>query len=204
MYQTYPDGKPPPEKYGQSRSPVPVSVDNAVRVMYMGAAASLIGIVIDLATVGPPRDKPVTLDNNGPELTATQLTASVHAATGAHVTIGALVVAGVIGVMLWIWMAQSNQSGKRWARIVATVLFGVDTLSLIAGINGASALSGTAATRIYGTAIWLIGLAAIVLLWQRTSCAYFRGSAAMSANQLQPAAGPATARRGGPGSRGRR
>jgi hypothetical protein len=174
MYQTYPDGKSPPEKYGQPRSPIPVPVDNAVRVMYMGAAASLIGVVIDLATVGPPRDQLATPNDNGAALTATQLTASVHVATGAHLAIFALVVAGVIGVAAWIWMAQSNQSGKRWARIVATVLFGVDTLSLIAGINGASALSGTAATRTYGIVIWLIGLAAIVLLWQRTSSAYFR------------------------------
>jgi hypothetical protein len=73
-------------------------------------------------------------------------------------------------------MAQSNQAGKSWARVVATLLFGVDTLSLIADINGASALSGTAATRIYGIIVWLIGLAAIILLWQRTSSDYFRGS----------------------------
>ncbi|MGD0701116.1 MAG: hypothetical protein ABSA02_14655 [Trebonia sp.] len=169
MYQTYPDGNQPPEQYSQSASPVPQSVDNAVRFMYMGAAASLIGIVIDLATVGPVRDKLVTLNNNSARLTSTQATDTEH------VAIGALIVAGVIGVVLWIWMAQSNRSGKSWARIVATVLFGIDTISLIADINGASALSGTAATRIYGIVIWLIGLAAIILLWQRTSSDYFRG-----------------------------
>jgi hypothetical protein len=171
MYQTFPDGDQPPGQYGQSASPVPPSVDNAVRFMYMGAAASLIGIVIDLATVGPLRDKLVAVGNNGAKLTSMQVTNSEH------VAIGALLVAGVIGVVLWIWMAQSNQAGKSWARIVATVLFGIDTISLIADINGASALSGTAATRIYGIIIWLIGLAAVVLLWQRTSSDYFRGSA---------------------------
>jgi hypothetical protein len=170
MYQTYPDGDQPPGQYGQSATPVPQSVDNAVRVMYMGAAASLIGIVIDLATVGPLRDKLVTMNNNGAKLTSLQVTDSEH------VAIGALIVAGVIGVVLWIWMAQSNQAGKRWARIVATVLFGIDTLSLIADVNGASALSGTVPTRIYGIAIWLIGLAAVILLWQRTSSDYFRAA----------------------------
>lgn len=170
MYQAFSDGDQPPGQYGQSAPSVPQSVDNAVRVMYMGAAASLIGIVIDLATVGPLREKLVTLNNNGAKLTSTQV------ADSQHVAIGALIVAGVIGVVLWIWMAQSNQAGKSWARIVATVLFGIDTISLIADINGASALSGTVATRIYGIAIWLIGLAAIVLLWQRTSSDYFRGS----------------------------
>jgi hypothetical protein len=170
MYQAFPDGDKPPAQYLASAPPVPASVDNAVRVMYMGAAASLIGIVIDLATVGPLRDKLVTLNNDDAKLTSTQVTYSEH------VAIGALIVAGVIGVVLWIWMAQSNQAGKSWARIVATALFGIDTLSLIADINGASALSGTAATRIYGIIIWLIGLAAIILLWQRASSDYFRGS----------------------------
>lgn len=155
MYQAFPDGNQPPTPYGQSAPSVPQSVDNAVRFMYMGAAASLIGIVIDL---------------HGAKLTSTQVTDSQH------VAIGALIIAGVIGVAAWVWMAQSNQAGKRWARIVATLLFGIDTLSLIADINGASALSGTAATRIYGIVIWLIGLAAIILLWQRTSSDYFRGS----------------------------
>jgi hypothetical protein len=170
MYQAFPDGSQPPAQYGQSAPSVPQSVDNAVRVMYMGAAASLIGIVIDLATVGPLRDKLVTVNNHGAKLTSAQVTVSEH------VAIGALIVAGVIGIAVWIWMAQSNQAGKSWARIVATVLFGVDTLSLIADVNGASALSGTVATRIYGIVIWLIGLAAIILLWQRTSSDYFRGS----------------------------
>ena len=169
MYQAFPDGNQPPAGCGQPAPSVPQSVDNAVRFMYMGAAASLIGIVIDLATVGPLRDKLATASSHGATLTSTQVTDSQP------VAIGALIVAGVVGVAVWIWMAQSNQAGKSWARIVATVLFGVDTLSLIADINGASALSGTVATRAYGIVIWLIGLAAVILLWQRTSSDYFRG-----------------------------
>ena len=170
MYQAFPDGSQPPAQYGESTPSVPQSVDNAVRFMYMGAAASLIGIVIDLATVGPLRDNLVALNSHGAKLTSTQVTDSQH------VAIGALIIAGLIGIAAWIWMAQSNQAGKSWARIVATLLFGIDTLSLIADINGASALSGTAATRVYGIIIWLIGLAAIILLWRRTSSDYFRGS----------------------------
>ena len=170
MYQAFPDGNEPPAPCGQSAPSVPQSVDNAVRFMYMGAAASLIGIVIDLATVGPVREKLVAVNNQGAKLASTQATDSEH------VAIGALIVVGVIGIVAWIWMAQSNQAGKNWARIVATVLFGIDTLSLIADVNGASALSGTVATRICGIVIWLIGLAAVILLWQRTSSDYFRGS----------------------------
>ena len=170
MYQAYPDGVQPGSQFGQSAPPIPRSVAKAVQVMYVGAVASLIGISIDLAKAGSLRARLVTV-NNGAKLTPTQVTDTDHLA------IGALIAADLIGAALWYWMAQSNQAGKSWARIVATVLFGIDTLSLIGDINGASALSGTVATRIFGIVVWLIGLAAIILLWQRTSSDYFRRAA---------------------------
>jgi hypothetical protein len=169
MYQAYPDGVQPSAPYGQPGSPLPQSVARAVRVMYAGAVASLIGISIDLATAGSLRARLVTI-NNGAKLTPAQVTDTEHLA------IGALVVTGLIGAALWYWMAQNNRAGKGWARIVATVLFGIDTLGVIADIDGTSALAGTVATRIFGIVVWLIGLAAVILLWQRASSDYFRGS----------------------------
>ena len=87
--------------------------------------------------------------------------------------IGVFIVSGLLGAALWLWMAQANKAGKSWARIVATVLFAIDTLNVAVG---ASAVSGGGATRIYGLVIWLIGLAAVILLWQRPSSEYFKGT----------------------------
>ena len=84
--------------------------------------------------------------------------------------IGISIAGGLIGAALWLWMAQSCRAGKSWARIVSTVLFGIDTLSVIASF---ARVTNGAAGRIFSIVIWLVGLAAIILLWQRESSAYF-------------------------------
>ena len=48
MYQPYPGGAELPEL---QRPPAPPSVLNAVKVRYVGAVTSLLGIVIDILTV---------------------------------------------------------------------------------------------------------------------------------------------------------
>jgi hypothetical protein len=48
MYQPYPAGAQMPEI---ERPPVPSQVANAVKVMYLGAATSIVGIIIDILTV---------------------------------------------------------------------------------------------------------------------------------------------------------
>jgi hypothetical protein len=155
MYQAYPSGSPPP---------APASVARAVRVMYAGAWASLIGIVVDLVTVHSLQARLVTMTNaNGTRLTPAQVTQQEHLA------IGSLIVTGLVGIALWVWMARSNRDGKSWARTVSTVIFGIATVGVIGDVSGSSALAGTIETRIYGIVVWLIGLVAVILLWRRES-----------------------------------
>lgn len=160
MYQAYPSGDQPP---------LPRPVATAVRVMYAGAWASLLGIVIDLVTVHSLQARLVTMTNpNGTRLTPAQVTQQEHLA------IGSLIVMGLVGIALWIWMARGNRDGKSWARTVSTVIFGIATVGVIGDANGSSALASTIETRIWGIVVWLIGLVAVVLLWQRGSAGYFR------------------------------
>jgi hypothetical protein len=156
MYQPYPGGARMPEPSPQQ--PAPPSIVNAARVMYAGAAASLIGVAIDFATLGSLKSD---IHNRSPKLTPSQLT------TAEHIAIAEFIVAGLIGAALWIFVAQVCRTGKNWGRILATVLFGIDTLAQLFTPLGGGA-------RIYAILIWLIGLAATVLLWQRPSTEYFR------------------------------
>ena len=170
MYQPYPGGDQSPQQYGQPAQPVapiPPPVTRAVQLMYFGAAASLIGIVINLTTVNALKNE---ILKRRPNLTPTQLT------NAEHVEIALLVVGGLIGAALWIWMAQTCKRGLGWARIVSTVLFAIETISALAAVSGAGAIAGAGASRIYGVLVWLIGLAAIILLWQRASSDYFKGA----------------------------
>ena len=100
-----------------------------------------------------------------PGYTATQVN------NAEHLEIGLFIAGGLIGAALWLWMAQSCRAGKGWARVVSTVFFGIDTLSVLVGVAG---VQGGGVSRIYGILVWVIGLIAIVLLWQRSSSDYFR------------------------------
>jgi hypothetical protein len=159
-YQPYPGGTQMPEP--ATRPPVPQSITRAVQLMYAGAAASLIGIIIALTTLSSIKSQIVS---KNPSLTTTQVN------NAQHVAIGVLIASGLIGAALWLWMAQSSKAGKNWARIVSTVLFGIETINVVAG---ASAISSGGASRVYSIVIWLIGLGAIIFLWQRSSTEYFK------------------------------
>jgi hypothetical protein len=159
-YQPYPGGTQMPEP--ATRPPVPQSITRAVQLMYAGAAASLIGIIIALTTLSSIKSQIIS---KNPSWTATQVN------NAEHVAIGILIASGLLGAALWLWMAQSSKAGKNWARIVSTVLFAIQTINVLAG---ASAVASGGASRIYSIVIWLIGLGAIIFLWQRSSTEYFK------------------------------
>jgi hypothetical protein len=160
MYQPYPGGAQSPEQAPASAPPQ--SVLRAVKVMYVGLAASLIGIIVDMTTLSATRS---AILKQNPSYTATQLN------NAEHLQIGLFIAGGLIGAALWLWMAQSCRAGKGWARVVSTVFFGIDTLSVLVG---AVAVQGGGLSRIYGILVWVIGLIAVILLWQRSSSDYFR------------------------------
>jgi hypothetical protein len=163
MYQRFPGDA------AQSHEPAPLvnapqSVLRAVRVMYVGLAASLLGVVVDLTTLSATRSE---ILKRNPGYTAAQLNSAEH------LEIGVFIAGGLIGAALWLWMAQKCRAGKGWARVVSTVFFGIETLSVLAGAAGAT---GGGLTRVYGLVVWVIGLTAIIFLWQRSSSDYFRGA----------------------------
>jgi hypothetical protein len=157
MYQPYPTGAQMPDI---ERPPVPSQVANAVKVMYVGAATSIIGIIIDILTVNATKS---AIERRSHHLTTSQLNASQHA------LIAGFIVGGLIGAAAWIIVARNCQGGKNWARITGSVLFAIVTIDTIVGLT--APLAG--AVKIWGVVVWLVGLAAVVLLWQRPSTEFF-------------------------------
>ena len=78
-----------------------------------------------------------------------------------------LMVAGLVVIALWLWMARANGQGRTWARIVSTVLFGLATLQLPGGFTKPVSHAGFVAA-------WLVGAAAVWLLWRPASSAFFK------------------------------
>ena len=162
MYQPYPSAGQAPEP---ARPEPPPSMVMAVRLMYAGAVVSAVSLVVGLATVGSLR---TALHKSQPSLTPTQL----HDLQTV-VVVGSVAI-GLISIGLWVWMALMNKAGKSWARIVATVLFGLDTLFLLLGV----ARAGAAASSVVSILIWLIGLGTVILLWRKDSSEYFTAQSA--------------------------
>jgi hypothetical protein len=145
------------------RPPAPQSIQNAVKFMYAGAALSAISLIVGLVTIGSLKSAIKSAD---PSFTASQ----VHAAE--VVGVATVVISGLIGIGLWIWMARANGAGRPWARVVATVLFGISTLELLlSGVRANSAFN-----LVFEGLVWLIGLGAIVFLYRRDSSEYYAAS----------------------------
>lgn len=158
MYQPYPSGEQMPEQPPQPAAPPPVVM--AARLMYVGAVLSGIELVVGLATIGSLKS---AIKKADPTFTASQLHTAEVAAVVSSVFIG------LLAIGLWIWMAWANGAGKSWARIVASVLFGLNTLFLLLSLLRPHASVGLA----FGVIVWLTGLGAVILLWRAESSGFF-------------------------------
>jgi hypothetical protein len=159
MYQKYPSGGS--QMIEQVRPAAPAPVLNAVKLMYAGAAVSLVSLIISLTDVSGTK---AAIRKARPNLTLTQ----VNQLNG--FIIGLAIVSGLVGVGLWLWMSWANKGGKNWARILSSVLFGLATLDLF----GVFSQPKTALGLIFPVLTWLIGLGAIFLLWRPDSSRFFK------------------------------
>ena len=132
------------------------TVRAAVKLMYAGAAVSTVNLVILLALIGDTR---FGLLLNTPFITVS-------------------IAWSLAPLALWLWMARETGRGRNWARIVSTVLFGAATLDLteVFGPPGIrlSLVPVIAGSPIVPVLYWLVGLAAVWLLWRPASSAFFR------------------------------
>jgi hypothetical protein len=159
--QPYPSAPPPQPYQPGPAQPPPRSVLTAVRLMYAGATLNAIGVILGLLTIGSLK---ADIIKRSPNLTPTQ----VH---GVEVfgIIGTVLI-GLIAVGLWLWMAWANGKGKGWARIVSAVFFGIETLNLLLSFTRAN----VAAALILGFLVWLAGLGAIIMIFNKESTPYYR------------------------------
>jgi hypothetical protein len=158
-YQPYPTSGS--EQLPQQRPSAPESIRMAVRLMYVGAALSALSFIIGLATLGSLKQAIIKASKT--PLTASQL----HTAQVVGVT--TIVILGLIGIGLWLWMARANGAGRSWARVVAAVLFGLNTLGLLSAVARPNALG----TKIFDILIWIVGLGATVYLWRKDASEFF-------------------------------
>jgi hypothetical protein len=143
------------------------TVRAAVRLMYAGAAVSTVNLIILLAVIV---DVNVYHAIRGHRLTAAQVSQF-------NADIAVLIVLALVPIAVWLRMARAN-SRPPGARHSSTVLFGVATLDLTGAFRWPPGFHGNIVPMLFGPAIpvltWLIGLAALWLLWRPASGQFFR------------------------------
>lgn len=171
---SYP-GAYPTDPSGGSRQappapPQPSSIAMAVKLMWAGAAVSLVSLVVGVAGLGSLKDEIANqLREDDPSVSQSTIDAAY--AFGIFFA----VVVGGIGVLLWLWMAWKNGQGRGWARVVATIL---GVLNVLFTLVGLAAQSSGAATTLLSLVNLAIAVVILVLLWRKESTAFYQGTAA--------------------------
>jgi hypothetical protein len=145
--------------------PMPTTVRNAVRLMYAGAVFSAIDLIVSLVTAGQIS---TAIQNANPHWSHARVTANAHAELTASVVIW------LVTIGLWVVMARTNQAGRGWARIVATSLSVLSTLSFAEAVIQPAAL----VSKLVYLPLWAVGVAAVILLWRPATTDYIRAGRA--------------------------
>jgi Protein kinase domain len=161
-----PAGYPQPYRAGSPGAtvPLPASMVTAVRLMYAGAAYAVIwaiGIIAVSASI--VKHYPY---------------ASV---SGDHRLAGAVTLAILLcaaDIALWLGIARACRRGSSGARVAGTVLFAVHTVGVL-GV-ATSSQAGLGPAKVLTLIGWLIGLGAVLALWQRPSSAFFTAQASLN------------------------
>ena len=150
--------------------PQPRSIHNAVRLMWAGAALSVISPIVSLFNLDETKSQMLEqFDKTYPDMSQANLDLmfAMSIATG--------FITAMIGIGLWIWMAWKNGQGRGWARVVATVL---GAFTVVSGPLSL-AMMGMMGTQMPPTSVVFIAInlvlaiVILVLLWRKESSAFY-------------------------------
>ncbi|QKE82696.1 hypothetical protein [Arthrobacter sp. NEB 688] len=169
-----PYGAPPPAPaYGYAAAPQagpvtrPKTMDTAVLLMRVGAALSLVSLVLSFVFAGDIREQATqALEDSGQTVDPALVDGAVT------IGIAVAVVFGLLGAGLWLFMAWANGRGKSWARITASVLFGLSLVSFLVGLTQPAA----ALSRVLSIVSIALGGYIVYLLWRKESSAFYAAS----------------------------
>jgi hypothetical protein len=159
------------------RPPIPPSVLRSYYAILVGAVLSAVGIIVEFTEIGSLRTQ---IEQRFPNFTASRIDSLVN------LEIAAVIVFGVIGVLLWLWMAWKIRTGRHWARVLSSVFFGISVVSaLIGGVHmNASETSGAQTSTasvsqptagiILGWVSVVVGLYALIMFWRKDNAPFFR------------------------------
>ena len=134
------------------------TVRAAVTLIYLAALAELAAVITIVAT-------------------SSAVLAYVHRAAPSDSHLAALSltkdeIVGPLVVVLLLWLAWAAGRRHDWARVVFVIFWGVTTLSIIVALSEGAAVAAPADFA-GGVLVWLLQLAAVLLIFARQSAPYY-------------------------------
>ena len=166
-YPVHP-GTPENDFAPRPKVPQPASIATAVKLMYAGAVINLVSAVSTLTSMGAMKTSVVD-ELRKADANVSQST--IDAAYG--VAVGFALLFSVVGVLIWLWMAWKNGQGRSWARIVASVLGGINVISTVFTVLGGNS---PALTTTISAINLVLAIVILTFLWRKESSAYYAAS----------------------------
>jgi hypothetical protein len=171
-YPSYPAGEGGMPAYPRGAEPAaaapvaqPQSIVTAVRLMWAGAALSALGLVVGLLTLGSLKDNiKDQLAKNDSTLTQSEID------TAYNIGIATIIIVSILGIALWLWMARANGKGRKWARIVATVLGALNVIFTLISLGQGQAAAGSVILSVISA---VLAIAILVMLWRKESSEFY-------------------------------
>jgi hypothetical protein len=143
---------------------VPAKVHTAIRLMYIGFAVTALDVVLSLLVLGRYTHDANVYKELG--RTAAQGNASQMAGATA---IG--LVADLLGLVCWAWLAMATRRGNGWTRIAGAVLLGIYSVCTLIVLFGTKRDPGPQLTTVV---VWALGVAAVIPLFSQQARDFFQ------------------------------
>jgi serine/threonine kinase PknH len=156
---------------------VPGNVHTAIRLMYAGFVVTVLDVVLSLLVLGRYTHDANVAKNAAATYTtirefdraATQTTIMHNQNTMAGaMTIG--LVAGLIGLVCWAWLAVATRRGNGWTRVAGTALLAIYSICTLIVVFGSHRDPGPQFTTVL---VWAIGVATVIPLWSQQARDFF-------------------------------
>jgi hypothetical protein len=156
---------------------VPAKVHTAVRLMYIGFAVTALDVVLSLVALGRyTHDANTAKDLAGSYTAAGDTRRAALQTTAWHnqntmagaTTIG--LVADLLGLACWAWLAVAARRGNGWTRIAGAVLLGIYSICTLIVVFGTKRDPGLVLTTIV---VWALGVATVIPLFSQQAREFF-------------------------------
>jgi hypothetical protein len=134
---------------------MPQPVFRAVQLMYTGAALTVLTALVSILVA--PRIGVLRIGTMSPIIESRTQFAERETFTGA------------VDCAAWLWMAWKNKEGRAWARVLSTAFFFLFCVGTALDLR-----EGAMVVRALAVIIWLVALAAAILLWRPESGPFYQ------------------------------